>query len=130
MNILSLCMVSIIAVAVSISLKKQLPAYHLILIVAIGIMITFYILNSSAPILGRIANLFSRSKIDPVYSSVFLKSLGICFVTQFASDACKDAGESALANKIELAGKIAIAVVSLPIFEEIIDISTKIVGAA
>lgn len=129
MNILSLCMVSIIAVAVSISLKKQLPAYHLILVVAMGTVITFYILNSSVSLLARIANLFSHSKIDPTYSAVFLKSLGICFITQFASDACKDAGESALANKIELAGKIAIAVVSLPIFEEIIDISTKIVRA-
>lgn len=130
MSILSLCILSVIVATISISLKKQLPAYHMILIITIGIMITFYILNSSAPILVRIENLFCHSKIDPVYSSVFLKSLGICFVTQFASDACKDAGESALANKIELAGKIAIAAISLPIFEEIIDISTKIVGAA
>ena len=63
------------------------------------------------------------------YGLILLKSLGICLVTQFASDACKDAGESSMAGKVELAGKIAVIVAAMPMFEKVIQVSTGLMGA-
>ncbi len=34
---------------------------------------------------------------------VIFKALGVCFIAQLATDACNDAGESAIASKIEMA---------------------------
>lgn len=129
MNILSLCGICLVALMVSANLKKSLPAYHLILITCMGIIISIYILNASSPIFAKINSLFAYSKIDPKYSSAMLKSFGICFVAQFASDFCEDSGESALAHKIEFAGKIAIAITAFPIFEEIVNLSSTLIGA-
>ena len=56
------------------------------------------------------------------------KTLGICFLAQFAADSCRDAGESALASKVELAGKISILVLSLPLFEDIAQTALGLIG--
>ena len=93
-----------------------------------GVVFTGYILNSTIPLFEKMHSLTSSSGIPPEYTSTLFKSLGICLVSQFTADACKDAGETALAGKIELASKIAIATLSLPILEQIIASTTKILG--
>ena len=57
-----------------------------------------------------------------------MKTLGICFLTQFAVDSCKDAGESALASKVELAGKVTVVVMALPLFQSIASTAVSLVG--
>ena len=45
---------------------------------------------------------------------VLLKALGICYITQLAADTCKDAGQQAIATKVELAGKVAVLAIAMP----------------
>ena len=54
------------------------------------------------------------------------QALGVCFITQLASDACKDAGEGAIASKVELAGKVVILLLAMPLFEQIIGVATSL----
>jgi stage III sporulation protein AD len=49
-------------------------------------------------------------------------------LAQFAADACRDAGESALASKMELAGKITILILALPLFEKITQTAVGLIG--
>ncbi|MFR5069076.1 MAG: SpoIIIAC/SpoIIIAD family protein [Eubacteriales bacterium] len=49
----------------------------------------------------------------------FNQNIGHLFLAQFAADACRDAGESSLASKVELAGKVAVILMALPLFEAI-----------
>ena len=81
-----------------------------------------------SPALGKIKNLITYAHIPHEYGAILLKSLGICFAVQFASDSCKDAGENSMASKIEFAGKIGILITALPLFETIIQTSLKFMG--
>ena len=79
-------------------------------------------------VLNQVKNLISVSNVPEKYISVLFKSLGVCFLVQFASDACRDVGETSLSSKIEIIGKILILTFSLPFFNEIMCVITKILG--
>ena len=73
-------------------------------------------------IVGTITGLFNQAGMDTMYLKIIFKGLGICYLTQFACDFCKDCGENALASQAELAGKIAMLIISLPLFNALIEI--------
>lgn len=129
MNIISFCAVSVVVLMLSGSLKHFSKPYYIVLLVASAVILASFVLSSASPLFQKIQSLLSASNISFENSAILFKSLGICWITQFTSDACKDAGESSLANKIELAGKIAIITTVLPIFDHIITYSAKIMGA-
>ena len=60
--------------------------------------------------------------------SMLIRATGIALIAEFGCQLCKDAGESALASKVELAGKISILVLSLPLFEDIAQTALGLIG--
>ena len=76
---------------------------------------------------GNYTDIYSRAGADEEYLTVLFKALGICYITQFACDICKDSGENALATQAELAGKISLMVIALPLFESLADIVAKLI---
>ena len=48
-------------------------------------------------------------------------------MVEFGKDICKDAGESAIANKIEMAGKVIVVSVSIPVIASLIEIVSQII---
>ena len=55
-----------------------------------------------------------------------LKITGIAILTEFAVSICNDAGESAIATKIDLGGKIIIISISIPIIVALLELIVKI----
>lgn len=58
------------------------------------------------------------------YVALLMKLLGISYLTESGAALCKDAGQTAIAGQIELAGKLVILSISLPVilnvFEELV----------
>lgn len=129
MNVFSLSAIVLICCIISVYFKKHFPVYSVIFMLICCIIASVLILDYAQPIFNKINFLISSSKIPSEYISIVFKCLGICTVVQLVSDSCRDAGESSLANKIEFVGKIAVAVVSLPIFESIFNVAIDLVGA-
>lgn len=57
---------------------------------------------------------------------ILLKITGIAFLTEFAVSICKDSGETAIANKIDLGGKIIIIAISIPIISALLELVIKL----
>ncbi len=74
-----------------------------------------------------VSELFSQTGIDSSYLGIIVKSLGICYTTQIGCDCCRDSGEGALASQLELAGKAAMILVSLPLFENAAEIISTLI---
>lgn len=72
-----------------------------------------------SPIAETVRSIYSRAGADEEYLTVLFKALGICYITQFTCDVCKDSGENALAAQAELAGKISLMIIALPLFESL-----------
>ena len=60
------------------------------------------------------------------YFSLLIKITGIAYLSEFATNICKDSGETAIASKVELAGRVIIIAMSVPILGALIDTITNI----
>ena len=68
----------------------------------------------------------ARAEIRPMYFTAVLKITGIAYITEFGAEICRDAGEGAIAAKIEMAGKVIIVVLAIPVISSLIDLVLKI----
>lgn len=68
--------------------------------------------------LERIA---TNAHVNMVYVETILKIIGIAYIAEFGAQITKDAGQGSLASKIELAGKILILALAIPILTVIIE---------
>lgn len=62
-----------------------------------------------------------NAKVNIVYVETILKIIGIAYIAEFAAQITKDAGQGAIASKIELAGKILILAMAIPILTVLIE---------
>jgi stage III sporulation protein AD len=62
-----------------------------------------------------------NAKVNLVYVETILKIIGIAYIAEFAVQVTKDAGQGAVASKIELAGKVIILAMAIPILTVLIE---------
>lgn len=124
MNIFIIVSFGIIAAVLSLVLKQYKPEYSMFISLAAGILIFISVITAIGPIIQYISELTENAGISGIYAEVLIKSLAVCYLTQLASDCCKDAGETAIAGKLQIAGKIAVLIMALPIFKSITEIVT------
>lgn len=96
------------------------------LVLAVSTIVFLNITDSIPPVLEKMDRLMAYSGLDREYLTILFKALGICWLTQFASDVCRDCNEGAIASAAEIFGKIQLVVLSLPLFESLIDVVTEI----
>ncbi len=117
----------IIAVSLVIILKNQRPEIALMCVVASSVIILLFVFDELKSVIDLINSLMQKSSIDSTYIKIILKVIGISYIIEFGKDICKDAGESAIANKMEMAGKVIIVSLSIPVVASLIDIVTELV---
>src|SRR5512138_2164264 len=101
MNIIAIAGIAILAAILAAMLRRYHQEYSVILSIAAGVIILFEVFANIAPAVRQISTLLSSSGLSTEYAAILFKALGICFLAQFAADSCRDAGESALASKVE-----------------------------
>ncbi|MBO5715140.1 MAG: hypothetical protein J6S23_01950 [Clostridia bacterium] len=62
------------------------------------------------------------------HMKILAKALGIAYMTHISSELCRECGESNIAFGIESAGKIEIIILSLPLINQIIEISREMIS--
>ena len=127
MSVYAIIGISAIIAVLSVSLKKYSPEYSMLMIIMTGIFLIFNILKMLDPVFSEIKKLSENLGIFKDHIFILLKDLAISFLTQFSSDTCIDAGQTSLASKIEIAGKVLILSASLPLLKEIINIIVSLV---
>lgn len=127
MNIIIIVSFGIISAVLSLVLKQYKPEYSMFISLAAGILIFVSVIAAIEPIIGYISELTENAGLSGIYAEILLKSLAVCYLTQLACDCCKDAGETAIAGKLQIAGKIAVLLMALPIFKSITEIVTGLI---
>lgn len=122
MNIYSVIGAGIAAAAVSVVLRQYNKEYGLYISLAASVIIFSVVLSSFEPVLDFIENLSETAGISIEYIWILIKALTICYMTQLASDCCRDCGENAIASRIDFAGKIALLLISVPLLDAMLSI--------
>lgn len=120
MDIYSVAAIGVIGALICVLLKQ----YHPELALLAGCAAAVFILSAAIDILLGALDFFRElaesSGMSALTVKTLLKCIGICFAASFASDICADAGENALASRIETYGRLAAFAVSIPLFREFI----------
>lgn len=115
MTIVQTAILGMIAVVLAVQLKALRPEYSVYIILASGVIITFWGMSRLEVLLDTAKKLSGYIGAKQMYLGTLLKMVGITYIAEFAAGICKDAGYSALATQIEMFGKLSILAVSAPI---------------
>ena len=83
-------------------------------------IVMYRISGELSSVLNTMQELFDRADIDAEYIDVIFKGVGICYITHLGCECCVECGEGVIAAQLSLAGKIAMIVISLPLFRALI----------
>ena len=114
-------------VLVAIKIKDIDPAYGVVLAIAGCVMIMCYIIGRFEQITLYIQKLMSYVSLNITYIGIILKMIGIAYICQFSSDICKDAGYNAISSQIEMAGRLSLILLSMPVLMSVIELVVSIV---
>ncbi|MGR5993597.1 stage III sporulation protein AD [Bacillus cereus] len=118
MQIVGLGLVATFLVAV---LNQHKSSITSLFIVFVGSVMFLILIDQIHSILQMIERVASEAKVSNVYVETLLKIIGIAYIAEFGAQITKDAGQGAIASKIELAGKILILVMAIPILTVVIE---------
>lgn len=128
MSIFQSATLVVVALIVSILLRQYgKKEYSILVQIATGAIIMFSVVTQIADVVTDLTELASGIGINIAYIKLLIKVLGICVVTQFVCEICKDSGESALSSQIEFAGKIIVVTLMLPLLKSIINLVVGII---
>ena len=128
MNLTTVLGICLVTAVLGVILKQYKPEYALFIAIVSGIIIFFYLLAQVISPVFEIRDIISKQGIDTSYFLVAFKALGICIITGFVSDICKDFGQNALAGKAEFAGRCAIFLLSLPLLKGLLEAAYSFIG--
>lgn len=121
MDVAQLVVVGLVGTIFCLLLKKQSPEFALFVSIATGFVLFFAILPRLSVVADLLSQMASAAGIGLTYANIVLKVIGIAYIAQFGAELCADAGEQAVASKIELAGKVLLLSVSAPVLFELMN---------
>ena len=118
-EIIRITAVGIIGTMLAVTLKEQKKEYALLVGIATGILILYMLMDSILKIRNLFEKAVNETGLNSVYMVILIKVIIIAYICEFVVRFSEDAGEKAIGAKIELAGRILILAVSLPIIENL-----------
>ena len=126
MELTTILSMLLIAAFLTVLLRRYRPELAMGVGIVAGAIALLAVLKTAAPAVSQLQALLDGAALPQAYTAILFKALGICLLTQLTAAACRDAGESALAAKAELAGKLLLLVLSLPLFEKITSLALSL----
>ncbi len=101
-------------------LKQRSPEYAFLVSLAASCVAVLFVLSLLNDKIADIKEGIEKLGVDTKYFTIALKAVGIGYITSFVAESCKDAGQNSLAAKAELAGKVAIFILTVPMITGIL----------
>lgn len=129
MEIIQVVGLGLLATILVLVVKEQKPMFAFIISTFTGIAVFLFLIGKIEVVIQVLEDLAERSGIQPIYLKTILKMIGIAYIAEFGAQIVRDAGQDGMASKIELAGKVLIMVLAIPIISVIIETVMKLLPA-
>ena len=126
MEVIKIIGIALIALIIIVLLKQYKPEYTIYISLLAGALIILLVMDKLTGIINLLQSLTNKTSINSTFLSLLIKITGIAFLSEFAVSICKDSGEAAIANKIEIGTKIIIISMSIPIITSLLEIILKL----
>jgi stage III sporulation protein AD len=122
LEILQVVGIGIIASVVIVMVKQtQAPHSAILISMVVGIGIFLAMMPQITMVVNILQELSERAGVNKFYLEIIFRIIGIAYITEFGAQVCRDAGEGAVAARVEFAGKIIIMVLAIPIIAAIME---------
>ncbi len=128
-DVIKIIGIGLIALILIIIIKQYRPEFALYISLIAGVLILYLALDEISNIINLLKNITQKSGINSEFLGILLKMTGIAFLAEFAISICKDAGEGAIASKVELGSKAIIVSMSIPIIYNLLEVILKVLPA-
>jgi stage III sporulation protein AD len=108
-------------------IKREKPEIAVQLSLTLATIIFLLILTKINIVLNLFRDMAEKANISQMYLNTILKIIGIAYITEFGAQVCRDAGEGAVAGKIEFAGKVLVMVMAIPIIALVMDTIVRLI---
>lgn len=126
MEIIKIIGIGLIALILIIILKQYKPEFVIYVSLIAGALILVLTFSKVSGIIELINSLSSKVSIHQEFITLLIKITGIAILTEFSVSICKDTGESAIASKIDMGGKVIMVSMSVPIIAGLLETILKI----
>lgn len=127
MEIWQIVGLALIVTIICVVLKQIRPEIALQLSILAGATIFILIISKIKVIVDLLQTLADQANISSYYLIIVLKIVGVAYLAEFGAQICRDAGEGALATKIELAAKVGVILLAIPIIVAITESLVRLV---
>lgn len=118
---IKIAILGIVVVLLALPFRIIKGEYSLYLSIAGCILIFYFILGKMQQVIELMEKIGASLPIEAGYLEILIKIIGITYITEFSADLCKDAGYSALASQIAIAGKLSVLGISMPVITALLE---------
>lgn len=111
----------VVATVLVLALKEHRPDLARLLSIVTGIIILLFVLDYLYAVIKVITEVALKAEINLIFMQTLFRIVGVAYIAEFGAQICRDAGEGAVANKIEFAGKIFILAMAVPIIVSVME---------
>lgn len=119
LSIVQLVLIAVVGMLIALTFRKQQADMSVIVSIGICLLLMFFMVQAFDALVSFIQKISGYMNLE--YVGVLLKLIGIAYVCEFASGLCKDAGYQAISGQIEVAGRVAMMIITIPVMLAIID---------
>ena len=125
-EIIKIVGIGLVALVIVIILKQYRPEYTIYVSIIAGVLILTLTMSKISGFINLLKSISDKTYINKQFLGILLKITGIAIITEFAVSICTDAGEKAIASKIEIGSKVIIIAMSIPIISSLLELIVEI----
>lgn len=121
MNALQFAGFAVCAAAMALIMRRLRPEAATVLVIAAGTLAGIMVLPLLGQIVSEVSALADAGRVQEGYMTQLLKVGGVSLLMDFAAQTCRDAGEEGLALRTELAGRVMLIALALPVMRTLLE---------
>jgi stage III sporulation protein AD len=120
-HVLQLAGIGLVATVIISVLRPHAPQFAMLVAILAGVALLYSVVGNMQSVIHTLSDLSATAKVDQGFLGTVLRIIGMAYIIEFAAQVARDADEGALAGKIELAGKVGIVVLAVPIITDVVE---------
>lgn len=121
-DLLALCGIALAAIVLTLTLKKESPAIAFLLALTAGLVILFRVFSGMGGAVREITQVFAQGGMSETLYLPVIKTVGVAVVVRVMGALSRDAGQSALAAKLEIAGSVLAIALCMPLLQQVLSL--------
>jgi len=125
MDIFQIAAIGLCGVVISSMVKGYKPEFATYVIIATVMVIFIMVVAKLTVVFDFLGEIYNKASYGKNFFPIILKVLAVAYIADFTAQICRDSGETAIAGKVELAGKVMIFYLAIPVMMSVMELINK-----